>query len=51
MKSYMIQYPIAHLNYDKLQRPIAYSKNLVKNNVCATIKQGEGSNERNSKGV
>jgi hypothetical protein len=36
----MIQYPIAHLNYGKLQRPIAYNKNLVKNNVCATIKQG-----------
>jgi hypothetical protein len=40
MKPYMIQYPIAHPNYGKLQRPIAYNNNLVKNNVCATIKQG-----------
>jgi hypothetical protein len=51
MKSYMIQYPIAHPNYGKLQRPIAYSNKLVKNNVCATIKQGGGSNEQNSKGM
>jgi hypothetical protein len=51
MKPYMIQYPIAYPNYGKLQRPIAYNNNLVKNNVCAAIKQGEGSNEQNSKGV
>jgi hypothetical protein len=51
MKPYMIQYPIAHPNYGELQRPIAYNKNLVKNNVCTTIKQGEGSNEQNSKGM
>jgi hypothetical protein len=51
MKSYMIQYPIAHPNYGKLQRPNAYSNKLVKNNVCATIKQGGGSNEQNSKGM
>jgi hypothetical protein len=30
MKSYMIQYLIAYPNHDKLQRPIAYSNNLVK---------------------
>jgi hypothetical protein len=47
----MIQYPIAHPNYGKLQRPIAYNNNLVKNNVCATIKQGGGRNEQNSKGM
>jgi hypothetical protein len=40
MKPYMIQYHIAHPNYSKLQKPIAYNNNLVKNNVCATIKQG-----------
>jgi hypothetical protein len=40
MKTYMIQYPIAHPNYGELQRPIAYNNNLVKNNVCTTIKQG-----------
>jgi hypothetical protein len=51
MKPYMIQYPIAHPNYGKLQRPIAYNNNLVKNNVCATMKQGGGSNEQNSKGM
>jgi hypothetical protein len=51
MKSYMIQYPIAHPNYGKLQRPIAHNNNLVKNNVCATVKQGGGSNEQNSKGM
>jgi hypothetical protein len=50
MKPYMIQYPIAHPNYGTLRRPIAYN-NLVKNNVCTTIKQGEGSNEQNSKGM
>jgi hypothetical protein len=48
---YMKSYPIAHPNYDKLQRPIAYNNNLVKNNVCAAIKQGGGSNEQNSKGM
>jgi hypothetical protein len=36
----MIQYPIAYPNYGKLQRPIAHNNHLVKNNVCATIKQG-----------
>jgi hypothetical protein len=51
MKPYMIQYPIAHPNYGTLQRPIAYNNNLVKNNVCATINQGAGSNEQNSKGM
>jgi hypothetical protein len=51
MKPYMIQYHIAHPNYGKLQRSIAYDNNLVKNNVCAAIKQGEGSNEQNSKGM
>jgi hypothetical protein len=51
MKPYMIQYPIAHPNYGTLRRPIAYNNNLVKNNVCATIKQGEGINEKNSKGM
>jgi hypothetical protein len=35
----MIQYPIAHPNYGMLQRPNAYSNNLVKNN------------EQNSKGM
>jgi hypothetical protein len=49
MKPDMIQYPIAYPNYGKLQRPIAQNNNLVKNNVCATIKQGGGSNEQNSK--
>jgi hypothetical protein len=51
MKPYMIQYPIAHPNYGKLQTPIARNNNLVKNNVCAAIKQGGGSNEQNSKGM
>jgi hypothetical protein len=51
MKPYMIQYPIAHPNYGELQRPITYNNNLVKNNVCTTIKQGGGSNEQNSKGM
>jgi hypothetical protein len=51
MKPYMIQYPIAHPNYGTLQRSITYNNNLVKNNVCATIKQGEGSNKQNSKGM
>jgi hypothetical protein len=51
MKPYMIQYPIAHPNYGTLQRLIAYNNNLVKNNVCATIKQGEGSNKQISKGM
>jgi hypothetical protein len=51
MKAYMIKYPIAHPNYGKLQIPIAYNNNLVKNNVCAIIKQGGGSNEQNSKGM
>jgi hypothetical protein len=51
MKPYMIQYTIAHPNYGKLQRPIAHNNNLVKNNVCATIKQVGRSNEQNSKGM
>jgi hypothetical protein len=51
MKPYMIQYPIAHPNYGKLQTPIARNNNLVKNNVCAAIKLGGGSNEQNSKGM
>jgi hypothetical protein len=49
MKSYMIQYPIAHPNYGELQRPITYNNNLVKNNVCTTFKQGGDSNEQNYK--
>jgi hypothetical protein len=51
MKSYMIQYPVAHPNYGELQRPIAYNNNMVKNNVCTTIKQSGGSHEQNSKGM
>jgi hypothetical protein len=51
MQPYMIQYLIAHPNYGKLQRPIAHNNNLVENNVCATVKQGGGSNEQNFKGI
>jgi hypothetical protein len=45
----MIQYPIAYSNYNSLQRPIACNSNLVKNNVCNTIKQGENINKQNAK--
>jgi hypothetical protein len=51
LKPYMIQYPISHPNYGKLQIPMAYNNNLVKNNVCTTIQQGGGTNEQNSKGM
>jgi hypothetical protein len=49
MNSYMIQYPVAYSNYNALQRPIVCNSNLVKNNVCTTIKQGENSNKQNAK--
>jgi hypothetical protein len=51
MNSYMIQYPIAYSSCGALQSPIVFNNNLVKNIVCATIKQGEDSNEQNSKGM
>jgi hypothetical protein len=41
MNSYMIQYPITYSSCGALQRPIVCNNNLVKNNVCATIKEGE----------
>jgi hypothetical protein len=47
--SYMIQYSVAYSNYNALQRPIVCNSNLVKNNVCTTIKQGENSNKKNAK--
>jgi hypothetical protein len=49
MNSYMIQYPVAHSNYNALQRPIVCNSNLVKNNVHTTIKQGENRNKQNAK--
>jgi hypothetical protein len=49
MNSYMIQYPVAYSNYNALQRPIVCNSNLVKNNVYATIKQGENSNKQKAK--
>jgi hypothetical protein len=49
MNSYMIQYPVAYSNYNALQRPIVCNSNLVKNNVCTTIKQGENSNKLKAK--
>jgi hypothetical protein len=49
MNSYMIQYHITYSNYNALQRTIVCNSNLVKNNVCTTIKQGENSNEQNAK--
>jgi hypothetical protein len=49
MNSYTIQYPVAYSNYNALQRPIVCNSNLVKNNVCTTIKQGENSNKQNAK--
>jgi hypothetical protein len=42
----MIQYPVAYSNYNALQRPIVCNSNLVKNNVCTTIKQGENNNKQ-----
>jgi hypothetical protein len=45
----MIQYPVAHSNYNALQRPIVCNSNLVKNNVHTTIKQGENRNKQNAK--
>jgi hypothetical protein len=45
----MIQYPVAYSNYNALQRPIVCNSNLVKNNVYATIKQGENSNKQKAK--
>jgi hypothetical protein len=49
MNSCMIQYPVAYSNYNALQRPIVCYSNLVKNNVCTTIKQGEDSNKQKAK--
>jgi hypothetical protein len=49
MNSYMIQYPITYSNYNALQRPIVCNSNVVKNNVCTTIKPGEHSNKQNAK--
>jgi hypothetical protein len=49
MNSYMIQYPFTYSNYNALQRPIVCNSNLVKNNVCTTIKQGVNSNKQNAK--
>jgi hypothetical protein len=49
MNSYMIQYPVTYSNYNALQRPIVCNSNLVKNNVCTTIKQGVNSNKQNAK--
>jgi hypothetical protein len=47
----MIQYPIAYSSCGALQSPIVFNNKLVKNNECATIKQGESSNEQISKGM
>jgi hypothetical protein len=49
MNSYMFQYPVAYSNYNALQRPIVCNSNLVKNNVCTTIKRGENSIKQNAK--
>jgi hypothetical protein len=49
MNSCMIQYPVAYSNYNALQRSIVCNSNLVKNNVCTTIKQGETTNTQNAK--
>jgi hypothetical protein len=49
MNSCMIQYLVAYSNYNALQRLIVCNSNLVKNNVCTTIKQGENSNKQNAK--
>jgi hypothetical protein len=49
MNSCMIQYRVAYSNYNALQRPIVCNSNLVKNNVCTTIKQGETTNTQNAK--
>jgi hypothetical protein len=49
MNSYMIQFPVKYSNYNAFQRPIVCNSNLVKNNVCTTIKQGENSNKHKAK--
>jgi hypothetical protein len=49
MNSYMIQYPFAYSNYNALRRSIVCNGNLVKKNVCTTIKQGENNNKQNAK--
>jgi hypothetical protein len=49
LNSYMIQYPIVYSSCGALQKSVVCNINLIQNNICITIKQGENRDKQNSK--